>query len=295
MTRVLITGANGHLGQRLLQRLSPGTGVRAVVRSAAAARAIARFTDVEIRQVDYADPDAIAGALQHVESVVHLVGILKQTAGSTYGAAHEAACEALVEGARRGGVSPRVVYLSILGAAPGHPNACLASKGRAERILMDSGLPLTVIQVPMVLGEDDYASRALAHRARSRLSLGFRMSSLEQPIYAGDVAQAIVMATRDAFGHVQLAGPESLTRHALVARAGRVLHTTPRTVSLPLGLGMAVAGLLEKLLGNPPMTRAMLGVLDHDDAIDAGAAAARLGITLTPLDETLRLVLEPLS
>jgi len=32
----------------------------------------------------------------------------------------------------------------------------------------------------------------------------------------------------------------------------------------------------------------MLGVLEHDDAIDQGPAARRLGIALTPLDETLR-------
>jgi hypothetical protein len=32
----------------------------------------------------------------------------------------------------------------------------------------------------------------------------------------------------------------------------------------------------------------MLGVLDHDDDIDPAPAAARLGIQLTPLDETLR-------
>jgi hypothetical protein len=32
----------------------------------------------------------------------------------------------------------------------------------------------------------------------------------------------------------------------------------------------------------------MLGVLDHDDAVDPSDATRRLGIELTPLDETLR-------
>ena len=35
------------------------------------------------------------------------------------------------------------------------------------------------------------------------------------------------------------------------------------------------------------MTVAMLDVLQHDDRVDAGDAIARLGIELTPLDETL--------
>ena len=43
----------------------------------------------------------------------------------------------------------------------------------------------------------------------------------------------------------------------------------------------------EKLLSDPPLTRAMLGVLDHDDEIDPKPACDELGIQLTPLGETL--------
>jgi hypothetical protein len=59
-------------------------------------------------------------------------------------------------------------------------------------------------------------------------------------------------------------------------------------ISLPMWLGMIVAGLLERVSDSPPMTRAMLGVLDHDDNIGADACAQKLGITLTSLDETLK-------
>ena len=44
-----------------------------------------------------------------------------------------------------------------------------------------------------------------------------------------------------------------------------------------------------------PVTRAMLGVLDHDDRIDPQPACAELGLTLTPLDETLRRTFVPAS
>ena len=37
-----------------------------------------------------------------------------------------------------------------------------------------------------------------------------------------------------------------------------------------------------------PITRAMLGVLDHDDHIDPGAALSALGLSLTPLNAALR-------
>jgi len=56
-------------------------------------------------------------------------------------------------------------------------------------------------------------------------------------------------------------------------------------------VGVAFAGLLERLSANPPVTRAMLGVLDHDDAVDVAPACDWLGIELTPLDKMLTLAL----
>ena len=49
-----------------------------------------------------------------------------------------------------------------------------------------------------------------------------------------------------------------------------------------------LASLLERFTANPPITTAMLDVLEHDDRVDPKPAADALGIALTPLDETLR-------
>ncbi|MDZ7668022.1 MAG: NAD(P)H-binding protein [Gammaproteobacteria bacterium] len=184
---IAVTGANGHLGSRLLPELAAQGPVRALVRSERAANAVRGSNPgaaVEVRVVDYADAGDLAGALSGCTAVVHLVGIIKETAGNRYRDAHEAACTALVEGAQRAGVR-RVVYLSILGAAVDSANACLASRGAAERIVLDSTLESVVIRVPMVLGEGDFAAAALAARARRGFNLVLRGASLEQPIMPG--------------------------------------------------------------------------------------------------------------
>jgi len=286
-----ITGANGHLGQRLLRRLAPDGPVRALVRSARAAaqvRGLGLGDAVEVRIVDYADADALADALAGCRAVVHLVGIIKEGAGNRYEDAHEGTCRALAAGAARAAVA-RIVYLSIVGAEPRSANACLASKGAAEQILRQGSVPASVIRVPMVLGENDYAAAALAGRARRGFNLLVRGASLEQPIYAGDVVDAVV-AVLDADAPAaayDLAGPESLSRTSLVRRAARAAGRRTRVLSLPVGAGMAMAWLLETVSRDPPVTRAMLGVLDHDDRVDTAPAVTALGIALTPLDVTL--------
>ncbi|MCE2461450.1 MAG: NAD(P)H-binding protein [Pseudomonadales bacterium] len=281
MDRVLVTGANGHLGRRLLKELTAPT--RALVRSEAAASTLADHGDVGI--VDYGDGVRLRDACVGCASVVHLVGIIKESARATYAAAHEESTRNLLRAATDAGVG-RIVYLSILGADVDSPNPCLASKARAETILLQSAIPSLVIRVPMVLGESDYASVALLAKARRRVAFEFRASSLEQPIYAGNVVDAIRggLAADGPTGILELAGLRSLSRGELIAVASGV---GTRIVSLPLGLGYALAWMLERVSDNPPLTRAMLGVLDHDDDIDPQPGAEALGIRLTGLAETL--------
>jgi NADH dehydrogenase len=186
-----------------------------------------------------------------------------------------------------------VVYLSILGAGEDSGNACLASKAHAEEILLAAPLRTTVLRVPMVLGGDDYATVALRARARARfVPMVGGGASLEQPIDAVDVVEAIVAAlARPALGGrmLELAGPESLPRHALVRRAAALVGATgPTMLPMPLAAVRAFAALAERFAANPPLTRAMLGVLERDDCIDPAPACRALGITLTPLDDTLR-------
>ena len=283
--RILITGANGHLGRRLIARLRGNCDVVAVVRSDRAAAMLADC-GVEVRLVDYRDREALEAVAVGCEAAVHLAGIIKETAGNRYVDAHEGTARALsgLDGIRH------VVYLSVVGAARDSPNACLASKAAAETLLLSGGARTRVLRVPMVLGEGDYASLALGRRASAPVSFTFRAGSFEQPVYAGDVVDAIValIERADAPELMELAGPERVTRRELTRRASRVLGRRALLISLPIAVGRMLAAMFEGLSANPPVTRAMLDVLDHDDDVDVTSACRSLGLELTTLDETLR-------
>ena len=116
---ILVTGANGHIGQALACAVSPRP-VRALVRSdraAAQLKALGDAATLEIRQVDYSDEDALLRAGEGCVSWVHLIGILKETRNARYVDAHERPSEALARAAEKAGAK-RIVSLSILGAAP---------------------------------------------------------------------------------------------------------------------------------------------------------------------------------
>jgi len=291
---VLVTGANGNLGRALFQQLAEPARFRACVRSPRAAAQLAALPDSarpETVQVDYGEEASMTQAATGCEAIVHLVGILKEVANTSYEVAHEQSCTILARAAARAGVR-RIVYLSIVGSAPDAANACLASKGSAERILLDGRVPATVLRVPMVLGRGDYAISALRRQASSgRALLVAGGCTLQQPIDARDVVRAIDAAVRDPGDDpiaLDLGGPECLSHRELVARAARILErAAPRIVPIPLGPVRLFAAIVARLLSNPPITPAMLGVLQHDDRVDAAVACERLGIELTPLDDTL--------
>ena len=376
--RVLITGANGKLGQRLIQRFAAEPNVEievvAAVRSAAAAATLEATLSATrpaahptahhkttIQRVDYHEPQTLVAAAAGCDTLVQLAGTIKESRQNPFHLVHEQACEALVTALSRPDNSVKqIIQLSVLGADPESRNACFRSRGRADNILLSGPIPTTVLRVPMVLGQGDFAAKRLAAQGAATFCCTFHAASLEQPIDSDDLIEAILrlslspglspeISVSDS-NILQLAGPESLSRAALIHRASRCLaqgsievqaegsievqaegsievqaegsievqaegsievqaegsiegmaqsltratgggrRFLPRVISLPLGLGYLLAGMLEHG-ATPPVTRAMLGVLDHDDQVDAIPACQALGIHLTPLDETLRKVL----
>jgi NADH dehydrogenase len=292
---VLVTGANGTLGRALCRQLGArGATVRALVRSE---RAAASLRDLdpppELAIVDWGDAEGLARAAAGCDAAVHLIGVLKETPTQRYAEAHEGTARALARAAKASGLR-RIVYLSIVGARADSPNACLASKARAEAILLEAPLATTVLRLPMVLGGEDWATWSLRKRARAGFVPLVRGGvSLEQPIDARDVVAAIAaaLARPELAGRIlDVAGPERLSRRELVRRAAAHCGGNPRFLGIPLPLVRAFAAIAERLVPNPPLTTPMLEVLEHDDEIDPEAACAALGITLTPLDDTLRRV-----
>ena len=92
---------------------------------------------------------------------------------------------------------------------------------------------------------------------------------------------------------LDLAGPEALTHRELVKRAAALYQRRPWVLPVPGTIARAFAALAERFSQSPPITPAMLDVLERDDRVDSSAAFSELGVVPTPLDETLRRYVGP--
>lgn len=297
-SRVLITGANGFLGLSLLRPLSSSRAIVAALRSEGAAAAVRAESErlgiaCKIRRTpDYRRP-AWGTLLGGVDAVVHSVGILRESATSHYKDAHEDSVSGLVATAPR---SCRLIYVSLVGADAASQNECLASKGRAEAILLRDRPDALVLRLPMILGGRDPSSHALRAQAIRRIvPLLDGGEAIDQPIDVRDVGIAIerALVTPTLCGALDLVGPETLSYRALLMRCAALWGNKPRVLPIPATLARAAARFLAHLSANPAVTETMLDILLRNDRRDASVATAALALTLRPLDSTLETFIGP--
>lgn len=294
-----ITGANSAVGRALL-RCAAGereTTIVACVRSErAAAEVRALFRDASrVARIAYDDASSLDLALGEADAVVHLAGALVERSGSTYEEANVVTAWRVAEAAARCGVK-KLLLVSALGADTAATNRYWRTKGQAEDVVRASGVPHTILRVPLLLGRGTDGARALARRARRHFALlagGGR--HLEQPLHVLDVARAAALAACADVARnrtLELVGPVALPQRDLVRRAAEHLGRRVRIVPIPLTLArLALAA--ARRVGATAFPPDALEVVTTDTRIDPKPAARELGLTLTALDTMLADSLEP--
>ncbi|HEY6042618.1 MAG TPA: NAD(P)H-binding protein, partial [Anaerolineae bacterium] len=147
---ILLTGATGFVGRRLLTALTQaGYHVRAVSRTARPS------TDqVEWVQADLMDARALRSALANVRTVFYLVHSMGGTAWKldyAFAERDRAAAETFALEAERAGLD-RIIYLGGLGDRQAQLSRHLASRNQVGEILQSGAVPTTVLRAGIILG-----------------------------------------------------------------------------------------------------------------------------------------------
>jgi NAD(P)H dehydrogenase (quinone) len=264
-SRLLVTGASGHLGRLViehLRRLDPAADIAAMVRSPQAADALAPFR-VATRIGDYTDPASLDAALSETD---RLLLISSSVLGRR--AAHH---KNVIEAAARANVS-LVAYTSILRADTSELS--LASEHLAtEEMLRESGLPFVVLRNGWYL-ENDTAmlAPAVAHGAIIGSAGDGRLSSASRSDYAE--AAALVLLHGAPSGTVyELAGDEAFTLTQLAAAVSRRTGKSVGYRNMSEAdyraalLGMGLPGAIATMLAETSAGTAKGALEDHGHAL----------------------------
>ncbi|WP_062292394.1 SDR family oxidoreductase [Demequina phytophila] len=296
---VLVLGATGYIGGRLVPRLlAGGYRVRALTRSAARLTGLPWADGIEVIEGDAADPAAMDRAMAGVDLVYYLIHSMHS--GRDYGRLDRAIALTVAKAASVHRPR-RIVYLSGL-----HPDGVelsphLASRKEVGDILLASATPTIVLQAGVVIGSGSASFEMIRHLTEvlPYMPAPRWVRNLIQPIAVRDVMHYLLSAARieaDVNRELDIGGPdvmrysEMMNGYAAVAGLPRRGITalpvlTPSLASHWVGLVTPVP----RQIARPLVESLLHSCVVRDDAV-AGVIPPPPG-GLTGYREAVRLAL----
>jgi len=314
---IAVAGATGFVGRYIVRELlARGHTVRALVRDREKARAtLPRDERVQTVLGDPTDHAAALALVTGADGCINAVGILRETWGNSFRAAHVQTTRTLVAACREAGAQ-RFVQVSALGVSDEGTTAYQQSKYEAELLVRRSGLAWTILRPSLIHGrESGFMHLAkgwvtgskqpwffMPYFSRGVLTSGVPLAAIRReaaevaPVAVEDVAAAAAecLARPEAVGEVyNLVGPETLTwpdllRAIQAAVPGANLDLDP--IGIPSEAAAAQARIAKHLGIGPllPFDEGMAVMGATDSTASPDKARAHLGFDPRPFTTSMR-------
>jgi uncharacterized protein YbjT (DUF2867 family) len=286
-------GGTGFIGRYVVERLADrGARILVISRSPSShgryLQPLGAVDQIVVQSVDLSSEAALRRAVSGAAGVINLIGILYETGRQQFAEIQGALPGRIAAAARAEGV-PRMVQISAIGADRGSASTYARSKAEGERRVRETFPDATILRPSIVIGPEDGFFNRFAGLARMLPALpligGGRTRF--QPVYVGDVAQAVIAALErnDSPGQTyELGGPRVYTFAELMRYMLKVLRRRRLLLNVPFGVAALQARLLE-LLPEPLLTRDQVELLKQDNVVAPGMPGLdALGITPTPIE-----------
>ncbi len=280
-----VFGGSGFLGRYVVKRLRrAGHVVRVASRNPNGAnhlRTMGPTGEVVPLYASFTQLSSITRAVEGAAMVVNLIGILAEQRPGDFKRVHAEGAGLIAGEAARLGVA-RLAHVSAIGADPASDSLYAVSKAEGERAVREAFPGAAILRPSVVFGAEDNFFNQFAGLARiSPIMPVFLGDTRFQPVWAADVAEAVVRCMLDGVGGLfELGGPDVMTFREILRWILRETARRRPLVDVPLALARVQASLLERLPGRL-LTRDQLRLLAHDNVVAPDAAGFR-GLGITP-------------
>ena len=296
--RVLVTGATGYIGGRLVPRLvEAGHEVRCLTRSPEKLAGVAWADAVEVVKGDALEPDSLTAAFADVDAVYYLVHSIGS--GHSFEATDRDAAQNVARAADEAGVG-RIVYLGgLVPPETEQASAHLASRAEVGQIFLDGPVPAVVLQAGVVIGSGS-ASFEMLRYLTERLPVMITPSWVEsrvQPIAVRDVltylegAIGLEPGTNRRF---DIGGPDVLTYREMMQRYAAVAELRRRIILPVRVLTPWLSSQWVNLVTPVPkaIAQPLIGSLRNNVVVTEDDIQDLVPTELTGFDEAVRLALD---
>jgi NADH dehydrogenase len=276
-TLVTIFGGSGFLGRHVVRALAKvGYRIRIAVRRpdlAGHLQPLGRVGQIHAVQANLRYPGSVEAVVRDADVVINLVGILFERRRQRFDAVHAFGAETVALAATAFG--SRMVHVSAIGADDQAPSHYARSKASGEKLVL-AAAPSAVILRPSILfgPEDEFFNKfAAIARMSPALPLIGGGHTLFQPVFAGDVASAIVAAieSRAEAGKIyELGGPEVKSFKQLMQFMLARIERRRLLITIPFALAKFQASFLQ-FMPTPLLTPDQVELLRRDNVVSESA------------------------
>src|SRR5579871_911668 len=297
-TLITVFGGSGFLGRHVVRALAKRQyRIRVAVRRpdlTGHLQPLGRVGQIHAVQANVRHRPSVAAAVRGSDVVINLVGILFESGRQRFDAVQSFGAEGVALAAAAH--NARMIHVSAIGADENSSAAYARAKGRGEQLVLAATPGATIFRPSIVFGpNDDFFNRfAGIARLSPFLPLIGGGHTRFQPVFAGDVGEAIARAVEGATkpGQIyELGGPQVFTFRELMEFVLATIGRRRLLVPLPFGLAKLQAAAFElvaklplRFLSKPLLTRDQVELLRYDNVVSQ--AAQRDGRTLEGLGIT---------
>ena len=286
-TLVTVFGGSGFLGRHVVRALANRNYlIRVAVRRPELTgylQPLGRVGQIHAVQANVRFPQSIEAAVRDADVVINLVGILFERGRQRFDAVQAEGAGAVAQAANAAGA--RLIHVSAIGADENSVSDYARSKAVGERLVMAAQPQAIITRPSIVFGpEDDFFNRfAALARISPALPLPGGGHTRFQPVFAGDVAEAIARAVdgKVKSGTVyEFGGPDVLTFKELMEFTLATIERRRLLLPIPFAVMKLQAAFLQ-FLPEPPLTPDQVELLKSDNVVST--AAHEQGRTLEAL------------
>lgn len=278
---ILVTGATGYVGRHVVKALcNAGENVRCLIHNN---KDVRNFCDVEMVKGDITDPVSMAVACTGVDTVIHLVSIIREKKGTTFEVINVKGTESLIKAAKESGAA-RFIYMSALGASNNPKLKYAYSKGLAERAVIDSGLKYTILRPSVIFGPGEgFVDRMLQalRMTPTVVALPGDGSTKFQPVSVKDVARCVATIVQQPNRYknksLDIGGPEHLTYEQMLDILMECTNIKKSKVHIPMPMVKVAAVIMQWLMTDPPVTIGELSQLAFDNTTEIDSIKKNFG------------------
>jgi uncharacterized protein YbjT (DUF2867 family) len=293
--RTAVLGGSGFIGRYIVKRLAArGDVVPVGCRNAEEAKFLKPMGDVgqvEPLNIMIDDEERLPAFLTGSRAAVNCVGILRESGSQTFERVHHIGPALLARITRDVGAE-RFIHISAIGADARSSSTYARTKAAGETAVRDAFPTATILRPSVVFGPEDqffnrFATMAMFTPALPLIGGG---ETRFQPVYVGDVADAVIRCLEDpaTVGRTyELGGPKIYTLRELFELLLHEIRRRRWFVNLPFELAALQAKFMS-ILPNPPLTPDQVELLKRDNVVSPGALTlSSLGIAPTAVEAIL--------